>query len=73
LCAEAAGYQAEFSNKANRWSVLDGYYITTRYPNSLPDGIPAEVYTKDAAMSAVSLAEEAVFYVKGLIDTLDNS
>lgn len=73
LCAEAAGYQAEFSNKANRWSVLDGYYITTRYPNSLPDGIPAEVYTKDAAMSAVSLAEEAVFYVKGLIDTLDKS
>jgi HEPN domain-containing protein len=34
LCAEAAGYQAEFSNKANRWSVLDGYYIPTRYPNS---------------------------------------
>jgi HEPN domain-containing protein len=73
LCAEAAGYQAEFSNKANRWSVLDGYYITTRYPNSLPDGIPAEVYTKDAAMSAVSLAEEAVFYVKGLIKVDDNS
>lgn len=73
LCAEAAKYQAEFSNKANRWSVLDGYYIPTRYPNSLPDGIPAEVYTKDAAMSAASLAEEAVFYVKGLINVDDNS
>ena len=73
LCAEAAEYQAEFSNKANRWSVLDGYYIPTRYPNGLPDGIPAEVYTKDAAMSAASLAEEAVIYVKGLIDKVDNS
>jgi len=48
------------------------YYIPTRYPNGLPDGIPAEVFTKDAAISAVSLAEEAVFYVKGLINMEDN-
>lgn len=72
LCAEAADYQPEFSEKAKRWNMLDGYYIPTRYPNGLPDGIPAEVFTKDAAISAVSLAEEAVFYVKGLINMEDN-
>jgi len=68
LCAKAAEYQPGFSEKAKRWSLLDGYYIPTRYPNGLPDGIPAEVYTEDAAKSAVALAEEAMNYVKGLID-----
>jgi HEPN domain-containing protein len=67
LCAKAAGYQAGFTEKAQRWSLLDGYYIPTRYPNGLPDGIPAEVYTEEAAKSDLALAEEAVNYVKGLI------
>lgn len=70
LCAQSAEYQAGFSEKARRWSLLDGYYIPTRYPNGLPDGIPAEVYTESAAKSAVVLAEEAVEYVKGLIDEI---
>jgi HEPN domain-containing protein len=67
LCADAAEYNMDFSEKAKRWSLLDGYYIPTRYPNGLPDGIPAEVFTEEAAKSAVALAEEAVNYVKGLI------
>jgi HEPN domain-containing protein len=67
LCAQAAGYHPDFSEKAGRWSLLDGYYIPTRYPNGLPDGIPAEVYTEEAAKSAVALAEDAVNYVKKLI------
>jgi HEPN domain-containing protein len=53
--------------KASRWSLLDSYYIPTRYPNGLPDGIPAEVYTKDAAQGAVSLAIEAVDYIEQLL------
>ncbi len=39
---------------------LDRYYIPTRYPNGLPDGIPADVYTEKAAQDAVALAEEVV-------------
>lgn len=34
--------------------------MTTRYPNSLPDSIPARVYTEDAAKEAVRLAREIV-------------
>jgi predicted nucleotidyltransferase len=49
-------------------SLLDGYYIPTRYPNGLPDGIPADVYTEDAAKDAVAMAEEAVGWVKQLLD-----
>jgi HEPN domain-containing protein len=67
LCASAAEHQAEFAEKAKRWSLLDGYYIPTRYPNGLPDGIPAEVYTQEAALGAVLLAEEAVEYIQGLL------
>ena len=68
LSASAAGYRSEFSEKAKRWSLLDGYYIPTRYPNGLPDGIPAEVYTREAALEAVTLAAEAVEYVRQLIE-----
>jgi HEPN domain-containing protein len=63
LCAEAAAHETEFRERARRWSILDGYYVTTRYPNSLPDSIPARVYTADAARDAVSLAGEIVRYV----------
>jgi HEPN domain-containing protein len=67
LCADAARYQPRFAEKARRWSLLDGYYIPTRYPSGLPDGIPAEVYTQDAAFGAVALAEEAVVWVEQLL------
>ncbi|MFH1908762.1 MAG: hypothetical protein ABIL11_15510 [Chloroflexota bacterium] len=33
----------------------------------LPGGIPANVYTQEAAQSAVALAEEAVNWVRGLL------
>jgi len=64
LCAAAATYDPAMAEKARRWSLLDGYYIPTRYPNGLPDGIPADVFTAEAASSAVAMAGEAVAYVR---------
>lgn len=58
LCSYASKFKAEFSEKVKRWAILDGYYVPTRYPNSLPDSIPAKVYTMEAAREAVKLAEE---------------
>ena len=46
-----------------RWAVLDGFYVTTRYPNSVPDTIPARVFTEGAAREAVDLAAEIVRFV----------
>lgn len=60
LGADAAAYDRGIGEGARRWSVLDGYYIPTRYPNGLPDSIPALVFTGEAAESAVALAREAV-------------
>jgi len=65
LCRNAARWQPEFDELVKRWSILDGYYVPTRYPNSLPDSIPARIYTRDAAMESVRLAAEAVEFVRG--------
>ncbi|MHB8763199.1 MAG: HEPN domain-containing protein [Deferrisomatales bacterium] len=64
LAAAATRYAPELDEPARRWRVLDGYYIPTRYPNGLPDGIPARVYGPEAARSAVDLAAEAVTWVR---------
>ncbi len=57
LCDSASEFEPEFSER-------DGYYVSTRYPNSLADSIPARVYTRDAAKETVRLAEEIVEFVK---------
>jgi HEPN domain-containing protein len=67
LGASAEKYEPGFTERVKRWSLLDGYYIPTRYPNGLPDGIPAEVYNREAAQGAVELAEDAVIYVQQLL------
>ena len=64
LCHEAAQYDQSFAAQAQRWAILDGYYVPTRYPNSLPGSIPARVYTKEAAEEAAQLAGEVVALVK---------
>lgn len=68
LCHQAASWEPAFAEKVRRWAILDGYYIPTRYPNGLPDSIPARVYTQDAAKEAVRLAEEMVDFVRGKLD-----
>lgn len=67
LGTAAAEYEKGFAEKVRRWSLLDGYYVPTRYPNGLPDGIPADVFTAEAARRAVDLAREAVVYVAELL------
>ncbi|MGC8719533.1 MAG: HEPN domain-containing protein [Thermodesulforhabdaceae bacterium] len=73
LCHSASRFDAEFSEKVKSWSILDGYYVPTRYPNSLPDSIPARIYTKAAALDAVRLAEEIVNFVSERIKQAQNS
>jgi HEPN domain-containing protein len=63
LCLSAAEYHPDFSQKASSWNILDSFYIPTRYPNGLPDGIPADVYPKEVADNAVGLADEIVTYI----------
>lgn len=64
LCNLTSKYDKNFLNKIKKWAILDGYYVPTRYPNSLPDSISAKVYTLNAANDALKLAEEIIDYIK---------
>lgn len=70
LSRAAAQYDATFNEKTNQWVILDTYYIPTRYPNGLPDGIPADAYNQEIAKSAVTLATEVVYYIDSEIEKL---
>lgn len=67
LCAEAERWEPGFRERGRSWAILDGYYIPTRYPNSLPESIPARVYTQTAAGEAARLAREIVTFVHNLL------
>jgi HEPN domain-containing protein len=64
LCELASSYDPRFSEKRKTWATLDAYYVPTRYPNAVPDSIPARIYTESVAKEAVSLAEEVVHFVE---------
>jgi HEPN domain-containing protein len=56
LCHRAARYDVVFRDRLDEWGILDSYYIPTRYPNGLPDDIPARVYNRGAGEGALVLA-----------------
>ncbi len=48
---------------------LDKLYIPTRYPNGLPDSIPADVFTEDEARAAMRTAEELLEELSGRLSS----
>jgi len=62
LSREVSAYDPALPPRARRWTILDGYYVSARYPNSLPESIPARVFTAEAARDAVALARDIVLY-----------
>jgi len=69
LCQRAAQYDTRFQQHLDDWAILDSYYIPTRYPNGLPDDIPARVYNRVAAEGALALAEAVVAQVNAWFTT----
>lgn len=67
LAQRAGTHSEEIARRADSWGILDGYYVPTRYPNGLPDSIPAHVYNRAAAAEAVRLAKDAVDTVAGIL------
>lgn len=64
LCRWAAEFDADFERLREEAAPLDGYYIPTRYPNSLPDSIPARVYTRSVAGEVLRLADQTLRLVR---------
>ncbi|MEW6744710.1 MAG: HEPN domain-containing protein [Planctomycetota bacterium] len=57
LCEELTSLEPRFSHLKQKVAFLDRYYIPTRYPNGLPDGIPAEAFRRQDAEDAMTTAE----------------
>ena len=71
LGTAASVYKPDFKDAVKRWGILDTYYIATRYPNGLPDSIPAKVYTEDIAKTAAALAEAIVIAIRTELDRME--
>ncbi|MBS4007072.1 MAG: HEPN domain-containing protein [Clostridium sp.] len=64
LATWAEQFDAAFAALRDEVAILDGYYIPTRYPNGIPDSIPAKVYTRKPAEEALRLAEKTIEFVR---------
>lgn len=53
--------------------VLDAYYLPSRYPDSLPGGIPAEVFGRSAARTALEISGRVLELAAKELHSLDES
>jgi len=60
LVKECARLDPDFDPLVRAATLLDRYYVPTRYPNGLPGGVPAQAYQADEAQEALQLAEKIV-------------
>ncbi len=67
LAERASRTHRELEAGRRGWSILDTYYITARYPNGIPDSIPARVFDRKVAQEAVGLAEEVVDHARRIL------
>lgn len=67
LCHDATHFDETFAELIRLGASLDKYYIPTRYPDSLPGGIPAEAFDRWDAERAVQMAEAIIAHVRDRI------
>jgi len=70
LCKKAIEYDGEFEKTRNA-SVLDKYYIPTRYPNGLPGGVPYEAFDELDAKRALEIASKVVEAVRAKLGEME--
>lgn len=63
LSKECEKIDKDFESLRKEILILDKYYIPTRYPNGLPGGIPAEVFTERDSFETISLSEKALKFI----------
>ena len=64
LCQWASEIDKGFDELREKIAPLDAYYIPTRYPNGLPDSIPAKIYTKPVALEVLRMADLTLAFVR---------
>ncbi len=64
LCERCAAYDSAFSDLKPKVKNLDQFYIEARYPNGLPDQVPAEFYDRDDANGAIEMVDRVLGTVR---------
>jgi HEPN domain-containing protein len=64
LLDRALTYEEEFKNVVGSSTNLDLYYKTSRFPDALPGGIPADVLTEKDAKEAITKASDIIRIVE---------
>ena len=67
LCTEVTRAHPEAEPRCPDWAGLDVFYISTRYPDALPSGIPATTFTAAQAAAALDVAADALAFVRGAL------
>ena len=67
LCSQCARYSGSFKKLHPAIKNLDQFYIEARYPNGLPDGIPANFFNKNDALRAYHKAKKCIGTVSGIL------
>lgn len=57
----------ELAQHAETAGLLDQYYVPTRYPNALPDGVPHEVFSHKQAEEALERLEALILQVRTFV------
>lgn len=57
-------YDTDFEKLFSIAGPLDMYYIPTRYPDSLPGGIPSRAFIEEDAKRAIDMAEKIMEFIK---------
>lgn len=70
LIKEVLKTHPEFSRLLEKGAILDQYYLTTRYPDAVPEpAIPSEIFTKEQAEQALDIAKKIFDACRNLIET----
>jgi HEPN domain-containing protein len=64
LCEDAAHFDPSFSGLRKTAALVDKYYISTRYPNSVIGGRPREAYDERDTERALEVAGHVLEFVR---------
>jgi HEPN domain-containing protein len=64
LAEECAALDDALNPLVSRAAPLDKFYLPTRYPNTLPGGLPAQAFNDSDAEGALTMAREVIAMVK---------
>lgn len=63
LLQKCNAYDEDFESLIPTGALLDRFYVPTRYPNSLPGGIPAHAYSQKDCSEAIDLAQRIFDFI----------